>query len=169
MFSLWHWYLYLSNDPSVSPLCISVDIPICWVSLIWKWFGKIHLNLYQPEWLSCLPLYRHGAYINKALISAMVHTPQCLGVFCDGVWGMCLAWHTQHMGRTAETAATNESESQLREQRDQIKLDHTPSLETRPQPVAQCSYLSKKPHKCPASISQEKDSGCDIRQMSKLF
>lgn len=53
----------------------------------------------------------HGADINKELISAIVHTPQCLGVSCEYVCGMCWTCHTQqHMGRT-QTAATDESES----------------------------------------------------------
>lgn len=47
--------------------------------------------------------------------------------------GMCWMWHTQqHMGRTAQTPATDESESQRREQTDEIKLDRTPSFLTHP-------------------------------------
>lgn len=53
-------------------------------------------------------------------------------------------------------AATDENESQSREQTDEIKLDHTPSLLTRPWPVVQCSYLSKRLRKCLVIISKER-------------
>lgn len=53
-------------------------------------------------------------------------------------------------------AVTDESESQPREQTNEIKLDHTPYLLTRPQSVVQCSYLSKNLHRSPVIISKER-------------
>lgn len=84
---------------------------VCKFSLLNDQEGLKGLQL-QSVCLSGHPFYCHGSGINKQLISALVHTPQCLGVFCERVCGMRWLWHTQqHMGRTAQTAATDESES----------------------------------------------------------
>lgn len=78
----------------VLALLWSVDILIlhCCIVLLLKckfsfWSGLGILTsptaVCMSAWLSGLPLCRHG--IHKKLISAVVHTPQCLGVFCECV------------------------------------------------------------------------------------
>lgn len=80
-------------------------------------------------------------------MSALVHTPQCLGVFSEYVCVRCTAPSNTCSGQL--TAATDESESQGWELTDEIKVERKPALVTHPQAAVQRSCYYKKPQKCP--------------------
>lgn len=70
----------MSLNVLIKSMCSSSHCPNASVPLNRKTFHSITI---ADIWLSALSLYCHGVNINKNLIWALVHTPHCLGVFCE--------------------------------------------------------------------------------------